>query len=127
MGGSLQKRIDSHIRTIFAARSGAWLVWCDPQRVWWPLLEKVSSDQRLGSFPLLQIDEETAGVFGSPAARARLQEQIDAGASFVLYVPIAANNLGWLWAQALLAERIYTARCAASCWTGAGARTSLTT
>lgn len=107
MGDSLQKRIDSHIRTIFAARSGAWLVWCDPQRAWWPLLERVAGDQRLGGFPLLQIDEVTAAVFGSPAARADLQARIDAGGSFVLYVPVAANNLGWLWGQALLAERIY--------------------
>lgn len=75
MGDSLQKRIDSHIRTIFVARSGAWLAWCDPQRAWWPLLERVAGDQRLGGFPLLQIDEVTAAVFGSPAARARLQER----------------------------------------------------
>lgn len=107
MGDSLQKRIDSAVRHVFAARPGAWLVWCDPQRAWQPLLEKVAGDQRLGGFPLLTIDESTAGVFGSPAARAELQKHIDSGVSFVLHLPVGADGLGWLWGQALLAEQIY--------------------
>ncbi|MFO7631574.1 MAG: PglZ domain-containing protein [Caldilinea sp.] len=107
MGDSLQKRIDAAIRQVFDAAPGAWLVWCDPQRAWRPLLERVAGDQRLGGFALLVIDEHTAGVFGSLAARTRVQAQIASGASFVLYAPVARADLGWLWGQALLAERIY--------------------
>lgn len=107
MGDSLQKRIDTLVRQVFDAAPGAWLVWCDPQRAWLPLLERVACDQRLGGFTLLVIDETAAGVFGSLAARVRVQAQIATGASFVLYAPVARADLGWLWGQALLAEQTY--------------------
>lgn len=43
----------------------------------------------------------------SPRLRRELQARLDAGESFVLLVPAPPERLGWLWAQALLAERIY--------------------
>ena len=36
-----------------------------------------------------------------------MQTQLDAGVPFVLWVPVAQQELGWLHAHALLAERIY--------------------
>ncbi len=87
---------------------GAWLVWCDPRGDWTPLLERVAADERMGSFPLLTVDELTGGEAGSPLARRQLQERLDAGESLVLLVRAGREELGWLWAQALGAERIYT-------------------
>jgi len=107
MGDTLQKRIDTVIRQVFAAGPGAWLVWCDPQRAWLPLLERVAGDRRLGGFDLVVVDARTAGAFGGPAERALLQAKIAAGQPFVLYAPVAPAGLGWLHAQALLAEKRY--------------------
>lgn len=107
MGDSLQKRIDTLIRQVFAAGPGAWLVWCDPQRAWLPLLERVAGDRRLGGFDLVVVDARTAGAFGGPAQRAMLQDKIVVGRPFVLYAPVTPADLGWLHAQALLAEKLY--------------------
>ncbi len=107
MGDTLQKRIHSLIQQVFDAGDGAWLVWCDPRGEWLPLLRRVAGDKRLGGFTLVEVEERAAGAIGSPTVRRDLQARLDAGESFVLHVPVAANALGWLWAHALLAERIY--------------------
>lgn len=108
MAETLQKRINNQIKAVFHKREGDWLVWCDPQGTWLPLLRKVSEHGSLGRFPLVVVDKTTAGNLGSPLDRRIVQRYIDVGDSFVLYVPVAPNALGWLWAQALLAEETYT-------------------
>ena len=60
-----------------------------------------------GGFTLLQVEEQTQGELGGPTSRRALQERIASGQPFVLWVPASADRLGWLWGQALLAERIY--------------------
>jgi len=84
---------------------GAWLVWCDRRRDWLPLLKQAASGA--GGFTLHAVTAELAGHIGGVSARAELQKHLSAGESFVLCVPSPADRLGWLWAQALLAERIY--------------------
>ena len=108
MAETLQKRINNQIKAVFRKQEGAWLVWCDPQGIWLPLLRKVSEHGSLGRFPLVVIDQFTADNLGSPLDRRTVQRYIDARESFVLYVPVALNGLGWLWGQALLAEERYT-------------------
>jgi hypothetical protein len=107
MGDTLQKRIHTLVTQVFAARQGAWLVWCDPDGHWLPLLKRVAADRRMGELLLVEVDEKVAGAYGGPVTRRDLQQRLDANASFVLYVPAAPADLGWLWGQALLAERIY--------------------
>ena len=107
MGDSLQKRMDALVREVFAVEPGAWLVWCDPRGDWLPLLQRVAADQRMGGFDLMVVTDEAAGSIGSPVARRDVQAKLEEQASFVLYIPKAKNALGWLWGQALLAERIY--------------------
>jgi hypothetical protein len=51
--------------------------------------------------------ETTADEAGSPLLRRQLQERLAAGEGLVLLVPAAEDDLGWTWAQALGAERIY--------------------
>jgi serine/threonine protein kinase len=106
--GSLQKRIHARVRRVLDSYDGAWMVWCDPKGEWWPLLERVADDARLGTFHLEPITERTAGEIGGLQARQRVQQLIDAGESFVLLVPADRDHLGWMWAQALLAEETYT-------------------
>ncbi len=107
MSQSLQKRLHSLIQQVFASYRGAWMVWCDPHGHWLPLLETVSRDNRMGAFTLLQATARTAGAVGGLLLRRELQQQLDAEQSLVLYVPDSADNLGWMWAQALQSERIY--------------------
>jgi len=83
------------------------MVWCDPRSDWGPLLQRVAEQDGAQGFPLISITEQTAGEPSSPISRRALQERIDAGESFVLHVPAPPDKLGWLWAQALLAECIY--------------------
>ena len=107
MSQTLQKRIHTLIRQVLDSYPGAWLVWCDPRSDWAPLLQRIADDTRMGGFPLELITGRTAGEIGGPVARQRVQARIDAGESFVLLVADAPDSLGWLWAHALLAERIY--------------------
>jgi serine/threonine protein kinase len=104
---SLQRRIAGLVRDVFDSGPGAWMVWCDPRGDWRPLLERVAADSRLGGFELVVVTEETAGEIGGLRVRRRIQELLDAGESFVLLVPYTRDRLGWIWAQALLAEQIY--------------------
>lgn len=105
MNNSLSQSVASVIYQTLTSYPGAWLVWCDPRGDWLPLLERAAASPTDG-FILLALTHETAGHFGGPQARQQLQQRLDAGQSFVLVVPRPANDLGWLWAQALLAERI---------------------
>ena len=105
---TLQKRIHTLIRTTLDRGPAAWLVWCDPSGDWLPLLRRVAGDQRLGGFDLVEVDERTAGAFGGPVSRSQVQERLGQGDRFVLYAPVAQAELGWLYAQALHAELIYT-------------------
>ena len=106
MSKTLQQYIYDHVQQYLQRRQGAWLVWCDPTEVWKPLLQRVATAQGMKGFTLIPITEQTAGEFGSPQARRNLQERLDAGESFVLHVTAAPDQLGWLWAQALLSEHI---------------------
>ncbi len=110
MSTSLQKRMYRYLQTVLSSYRGSWMVWCDPRGEWQPLLERVAADKRMGGFELVCLNELTSDQFGNPAKRAELQERIDQGSSFVLSVPVAADQLGWLWSQALLAEQIYERR-----------------
>lgn len=107
MSVSLAQRIHSMVQQVLGGYPGAWLLWCDPRGEWAPLLERVASDARLGGFSLVVVAETTAGETGGPLIRRQLQERLDAGESLVVLARAGADNLGWLWAQALLAERIY--------------------
>src|SRR5260221_5635203 len=106
MSRTLQESLADYIQDVLKKYKRAWLVWCDPRGDWLPLLQRVNSAAGKKSFILHTIDERTAGAFGSPLARKRLQEWIDAGESFVLRVTTTRDELGWLYAQALLAETI---------------------
>jgi serine/threonine protein kinase len=105
---SLQKRIHARVRRVLDSYDGAWMVWCDPKDEWRPLLERVSEDARLDKFRLLTVAEQTANEIGGLDARQRVQQLIEARESFVLLVPSDCDHLGWMWAQALLAEETYT-------------------
>jgi hypothetical protein len=107
MIASLVQRICDAVGSITGRYPYAWLVWCDPRRDWLPLLQRAAASPGAGGFALLQIEEQAQGMLGGPAGRRALQEQINRGQPFVLWVPVLADRLGWLWSQALLAERIY--------------------
>lgn len=107
MSHSLQHRIQGLVRQTLASYPGAWLVWCDPHGHWQPLLERAAADPSAGGFSLLTVGERTDGELGGPVARRDLQARLDAGQSLVLHVLAGPADLGWLWAQALLAERVY--------------------
>ncbi|HSH83351.1 MAG TPA: protein kinase, partial [Herpetosiphonaceae bacterium] len=49
-GQSLQKRIDTLVRSVLGSYEGAWMVWCDPRGDWTPLLRRVAGDARMGGF-----------------------------------------------------------------------------
>ncbi len=108
MSATLAQRIHASVRQVLDGYPGAWLVWCDPGGDWAPLLEHVAADTKLGGFTLLAVAEETGDEAGSPLLRRQLQERLDANERLVLLVRAAPDGLGWLWAQALRAERIYT-------------------
>jgi hypothetical protein len=108
MPGSLAERIHKEISDVFRSRPGAWMVWCDPAGAWLPLLRHVAESRQPGGFMLVEIADVTADQLGGPLARRQLQVRIEAGQPFVLHLPRPADQLGWLWAQAALAERVYT-------------------
>lgn len=80
---------------------GAWLVWCDAQGHWLPLLKQVTAAHHI---PFIVVQEHVRGAIGGLQWRRTLQERIERGESFVLYVQASKEQLGWLWAQALRAE-----------------------
>lgn len=104
---SLLDHVGNLLAQTFRSAPAAWLVWCDPRRDWLPFLQRAAGSSGTGGFRLLEVEEQTQGRLGGPSSRRALQEQIDRGHSFVLWVPVPADRLGWLWGQALLAERIY--------------------
>ncbi len=104
---TLQQHISTLVHNVLDRYPGSWLVWCDPRGDWGPLLQRVAELDGKQGFPLVSVTEQTAGEIGSPAIRCALQKRIDARESFVLHVAASSDNLGWLWAQALLSERIY--------------------
>jgi hypothetical protein len=61
----------------------------------------------MGEFWLVEVDERAAGALGGSVTRRELQLRLDANDSFILSVPAAQPDLGWLWGQVLLAKRIY--------------------
>ena len=115
MTNSLQQRIHNLIHQVLDSYPGAWMVWCDPRGDWAPLLQRVAGDDRMGGFTLVSVAHHTADQactepgrsVGGPLFRRELQARLDARESFVLHVQTAPDQLGWLWAHALLAERIY--------------------
>ncbi|GAC1560601.1 MAG: hypothetical protein NVS2B2_22210 [Ktedonobacteraceae bacterium] len=108
MSISLEQRMIQHIQDVFQKTPDAWLVWCDPNGSWLPLLLRVFRNDALNGVRLIQETENTAHEFGSPGKRREVQHLLDAHAHFVLYVKTSKEQLGWLWSQALLAEAIYT-------------------
>jgi hypothetical protein len=104
---TLQQHISKLVHGMIDRYTGAWMVWCDPRGDWGPLLQRVAGSGSKQGFTLVPITEQTAGEIGGLARRRALQERIDAQESFVLHVTAPADRLGWLWAQALLAECIY--------------------
>lgn len=107
MSGTLQAYLLDTIQEVLKRYTGAWLVWCDPAGDWLSLLQRVNQAAGKRHFTLHTIDEQTAGAFGSPQARTQLQAWIEEGTSFVLHVKTSCEQLGWLYAQALLAEEIH--------------------
>lgn len=104
---TLQQHISRRVHDMLDRYPGAWMVWCDPRGDWEPILQRVADLDGKQVFSLVSVTEQTAGEIGSPTIRRDLQEHIKAGESFVLYVTAPSDNLGWLWAQALLSECIY--------------------
>lgn len=107
MSISLEQRIIERMQRIFRIRPDAWLVWCDPQGAWEPLLQQVFRNPALQDVKLFPVTEVTAGEFGNPARRREVQELLDAKKQIVLYVNTSKEALGWLWSQALLAEDMH--------------------
>jgi len=105
---TLQQHISRLVHTVLDRYPGSWMVWCDPRSDWGPLLQRVAEliDGSQG-FTLVSVTEQTAGEIGGPGSRRALQERMDANECFVLHVTTTSDNLGWLWAQALLSEYIY--------------------
>ena len=104
---TLQQHISRLVHDILDRYPGSWMTWCDPRGDWETLLQRVAERDGSQGFTLVSVTEQTAGEIGSPASRHALQEHIDAKESFVLHVTTTSDNLGWLWAQALLSECIY--------------------
>lgn len=104
---SLQKRIRARVAQVLDGYDGAWMLWCDPKDEWRPLLERVADGSQSDPFRLITITEETARQIGGLQARQQVQQLIDSGESFVLLVQSDRDRLGWMWAQALLAEETY--------------------
>ncbi len=102
---SLKEQIQSLVRQLLNAHPAAFLVWCDPRGEWASLLRGALQEAHIA---LIEVDQQTAGKLGGPIDRARVQQQINTGVSFVLRLAASPEDLGWLWAQALRAERIYS-------------------
>ena len=105
--GARATRLRYDMEAVTGSCPNAGLGWCEPLRDWLPWLQRAAAPGSTGGFTLLEIAEWTQGELGGPASRRSLQERIAAGQPFVLWVPASADRLGWLWGQALLAERIY--------------------
>ena len=106
MSGSLAQRLQALVRSVLDSYPGAWLGWCDPLGHWQPLLERAATLD--GGVALVAISERTAGSLGGPMARRQVQERLEHGEALVLLLAAGPADLGWLWAQTLLAERTYT-------------------
>ncbi len=106
MSTSLAQRLHALVRSVLDSYPGAWLAWCDPQGHWAPLLEQAAT--RDGGFTLLSISERTAAFLGGPLARRQVQERLEQGEPLVLHLAAGPADLGWLWAQTLLAEYTFT-------------------
>jgi hypothetical protein len=104
---TLQQHISRLVHEFLDRYPGSWMTWSDPRGDWGPLLQRVAEVDGQQGFTLVPITELIAGEIGSPGSRRALQERINTKESFVLYVTTTADNLGWLWAQALLSECIY--------------------
>ena len=104
---TLQQHISRLVHDVLDRYPGSWMTWCDPRGDWGPLLQRVAELDGSQGFTLVSVTEQTAGEIGSPTSRRALQERMDAKESFVLHVTTTSDNLGWLWAQALLSECIY--------------------
>jgi hypothetical protein len=107
MSQTLQQHIQKHIESTLSYH-GAWMVWCDPQNHWTPLLYMAVAKIGLPHIQLISVEEQTAGEPGSPLRRREIQALINAQQSFVLHINTSSDRLGWLWAQALLSQEIYT-------------------
>jgi hypothetical protein len=55
MGDTLQKRIHTLVMQTLKVGDGAWLVWCDPEGHWLPLLKRVAADRRMEHFDLIEV------------------------------------------------------------------------
>ncbi|QBD82808.1 PglZ domain-containing protein [Ktedonosporobacter rubrisoli] len=106
MSQSLQQRLCSYIKSRLTYE-GAWMVWCDPRNDWGPLLQMASQSEEMQDIPVFPVSERTAGEIGGLLWRRKIQELLDAKRSFVLHVQASENDLGWLWAQALLTEHLH--------------------
>lgn len=111
MSKTLQQHLLAYIQDYLKRREGAWIAWCDPKGEWEPLLQRLSQQAAANGhdLQLISISEQTAGEFGGPVTRRQLQELIESKQSFIYHMRTDANHLGWLWAQALLAEQIHVA------------------
>jgi hypothetical protein len=102
---TLRQHIQSAVRQVTERHPRAWLVWCDPRGDWAPLLRAALP---AAGIPLVEVAQRVTGQLGGPTDRARVQEQINIQTPFVLRVAAGQEDLGWLWAQALQAEQIYS-------------------
>ena len=102
---TLREHIQTTVRQVLERRPHAWLVWCDPRGDWAQLLRAVLP---AAGIPLVEVETRVTGQLGGLTDRARVQEQINTQTPFVLRVAAGLEDLGWLWAQALRAEQIYS-------------------
>src|SRR6266508_4540911 len=102
---TLREHIQTTVRQVLERRPHAWLVWCDARGDWAQLLRAVLP---AAGTPLVEVETRIAGQLGGLTDRARVQEQINTQTPFVLRVAAGLEDLGWLWAQALRAEQIYS-------------------
>lgn len=102
---TLRQHIQSTVRQVTERHPQAWLVWCDPRGDWAPLLRAALPAVGI---PLVEVEKRVTGQLGGPTDRARVQQQIDTKKPFMLRVAAGQEDLGWLWAQALRAEQIYS-------------------
>lgn len=106
---SLTDRIQTLVHRAIDSYPGAWMVWCDPAGTCWaPLLEAAAGQPAPFGFELVKIERRVFGHVGGLVDREAVAARLGARTSFVLLVPAAADDLGWLWAQALQAETIYS-------------------
>lgn len=102
---SLRQHIQSTVREVLGRHPHAWLVWCDPRGDWASLLHSALRDVGI---LVVDVEQRVTGQLGGMTERARVQKQISEHKPFVLRVAAAPEDLGWLWAQALRAEQIYS-------------------